>query len=207
MVMNSGWLFLCKYLASGSETLCMTEICQNMLIPVWSPRFAWCHTQTKRRGVKIASLTLCRILFFSLGVGCSLSLFFPPVSHHSHWIAALLALPPLLLVSLLNLLCDGGKTSYGLNFLTVSLSLSLSDGPPKANAGGSVYPSTHLSLNTKQTVTQPLHLSAQVSGTCLLGKDNEEHTQLKDNTHPATSYFVSLRTLPYVGSLISDLLL
>lgn len=57
------------------------------------------------------------------------------------------------------------------------LSPSLRNGPPKANAGGLAYPSTHLSLNTKQTVTQPLHLSAHVSGTCLLGKDNREHTR------------------------------
>lgn len=58
---------------------------------------------------------------------------------------------------------------------------------PRAAAGGSVRPSTHLPLNTEQTVTQALHLSAPLSGTRLLGKgktekkkhNNEEHADAK----------------------------
>lgn len=73
-------------------------------------------------GVKIASLNLAPFISSSsLGVGRSRTLF-PPVFHHSHGITAL-STPPHP-VSLLNLLCDGGKTSYGLNFLNVSLCLS-----------------------------------------------------------------------------------
>lgn len=124
-------------------------------------------------------------LSFSLGVGCSLTLFL----HHSHRIVALLAPSCISPKSLL----WRWKNIIWAQFPD-RLPLSLSDGPPKAISGGSVYPSTHLSLNTKQTVTLPLHLSAQVSGTCLLRKDNEEHTQLKNYARPFSSYLF-LQTL------------
>lgn len=124
-------------------------------------------------------------LSFSLGVGCCLTLFL----YHSHRIVALLAS---LCISPKSLLCRWKNIIWAQ--FPDRLPLSPSDWPPKAIAGGSAYPSTHLSLNTKQTVTQPLHLSAQVSGTCLLGRDNEEHTQLEIYTHPVSNYLF-LRTL------------
>lgn len=197
MISLEWWLFLYKYWASETIMLPASDMLERYVkwlllrkeklisscsfkhsTPSW---LAWCHSQMKRRRSSVShtrlrsSSTFCLsflLAWVSLSLSLPLHLFlFLLFSITPTEKAALLA--PL--ISLLNLLCDGGKTSYGLNFLTVSLSLT--DGPPKANAGGSEYPSAHLSPNTKQTETQPPHLSAQVSGNCLLGKDNEKHRQ------------------------------
>lgn len=117
------------------------------------------ETQSKESvsHTRLLSLYAFSLSFFSWRGLLSHSL--PPVFHHSHRIVALLA-PP----------CISPKSPLWRwkNIIWAQfpdrLPLSLSDGPPKANAGGSVYPSTHLSLNTKQTVTQPLHLSARFQG-------------------------------------------
>lgn len=93
----------------------------------------------KQRSKDSASFHRTHSLSSSLGVGCPRTLFLlfsiTPTEPSLSWLPFL---------SLLNLLCDGGKTSYGLNFLTVS-PLSHGDEPLKAIIGGSGYSTTHLS--------------------------------------------------------------
>lgn len=129
--------------------------------------FGGWNAEEKRECLSHSPTSTTHVLSFLYSQRGLLSHSPPPVFHHSHRTVALLALP-----------CISPKSPLWRwkNIIWAQfpdrLPLSLSDGPPKAIDGGSVYPSTHLSLNTKQTVTQPLHLSAPVSGTCLLGKDN-----------------------------------